>query len=174
MIAAIQHGFGFLSSTALAWWSWCNIYHLVSNYQMGKCSQVWNDATSHDTHHCRYFTFHGIHHLQSRLLSPCFILSSTITLIGADIFVTFTPNTSHAEWIGSQVIYGIKLGLGTQHPLMVVQTFLSRSDISTGSAFVMFMRFMGSAIFLAVAQIVFLPSCFQKRQRILPVSAPIP
>jgi hypothetical protein len=88
--------------------------------------------------------------------TPFFILSSAITPVGAGLLATFTPNTGPGKWIGYQIIYGVGLGLGAQQPLTVVQTVLSRSDISTGSALVMFTRFLGSAIFLPVAQNIFI------------------
>jgi hypothetical protein len=94
--------------------------------------------------------------------TPFFILSSTITPIGASLLATLTPSTGHAKWIGYQVLYGIGLGLGTQQPLNVIQTVLSRSDIATGSAFVMFMRFLGSAIFLPVVQNIFINNLVSK------------
>ncbi|KAE9372519.1 MFS general substrate transporter, partial [Stipitochalara longipes BDJ] len=94
--------------------------------------------------------------------TPFFILSSTITPIGAGLLATFTPSTGHAQWIGYQILYGIGLGLGAQQPLTVIQTVLSRSDIATGSALVMFMRFLGSAIFLPVAQNIFINELVSK------------
>ena len=94
--------------------------------------------------------------------TPFFILSSIITPIGAGLLAALTPSTVPAKWIGYQVLYGIGLGLGAQQPLTVVQTVLSRSDIATGSALVMFMRFLGSAIFLPVAQNIFINGLVSK------------
>jgi predicted MFS family arabinose efflux permease len=94
--------------------------------------------------------------------TPFFILSSVITPIGAGLLATLTPSTGPAKWIGYQVLYGIGVGFGAQQPLNVVQTVLSRSDIATGSAFVMFLRFLGSAIFLPVAQNIFINNLVSK------------
>jgi predicted MFS family arabinose efflux permease len=88
--------------------------------------------------------------------TPFFILSSIIMGIGSGLLTTLTPTTGHAKWIGYQVLFGIGLGFGAQQPLNVVQTVLERSDISTGSAIVMFTRFLGSAIFLPVAENIFI------------------
>lgn len=90
--------------------------------------------------------------------TPFFYLGSIITPIGAGLMTTFTPSTGSGKWIGYQIIVGIGLGFGSTMPLNVVQTVLERSDIATGSALIMFMRFLGSAIFLSVAQTVFLSS----------------
>lgn len=88
--------------------------------------------------------------------TPFFLISSVMMSIGAGLFTTFTSTTSHAMWIGCQVLFGLGLGFGTQQPINVVQTILDKSDIATGSAVVLFARFLGSSIFLPVAQNVFL------------------
>ncbi|KAF2190966.1 MFS general substrate transporter [Zopfia rhizophila CBS 207.26] len=102
--------------------------------------------------------------------APFFLLSSTIMPIGAGLLATLTPSTSHAKWIGYQILFGIGLGFGTQQPLNVVQTVLERSDIATGSALIMFTRFLGSAIFLPVAQTIFLNSLVLKLTNIPGIS----
>lgn len=94
--------------------------------------------------------------------TPFFLLSSILMPIGAGLLATFTPSTGHAKWIGYQVLFGIGLGLGAQQPLTVAQTVLERSDIATGSALIMFTRFLGSAIFLPVAQNILLNSLVSK------------
>ena len=102
--------------------------------------------------------------------NPFLILSSIITTIGAGLFTTFTPTTGHAKWIGYQVLYGIGLGFGVQQPMNVVQTVLDRSDIATGTAIVTFVRFLGPAIFLPVAQNVFLSQLISKLANIPGIS----
>lgn len=71
---------------------------------------------------------------------------------------TFTPGTGHPKWIGYQVLTGFGFGLGMQLPLLVIQTILDKSDVATGTAVMMFFRFLGSAVFLPVAQSIFLNS----------------
>jgi MFS family permease len=88
--------------------------------------------------------------------TPFFTLSTVLMTIGAGLLTTLTPTTGHAKWIGYQVLFGLGLGSGMQQPLNVVQTLLGRSDIATGSAVVMFLRFLAPAVFLPVAQNVFL------------------
>jgi predicted MFS family arabinose efflux permease len=88
--------------------------------------------------------------------TPFFYISSVMMPIGAGLLSTLTPATGHSKWIGYQVLFGLGLGFGNQQPLNVVQTILDRPDIATGSALVMFLRFLGSSIFLPVAQNVFI------------------
>lgn len=94
--------------------------------------------------------------------TPFFILSSTIMPIGAGLLSTLTPSTGSAKWIGYQIVFGIGLGFGAQQGMNVVQTVLGRSDISTGSALVLFARFLGSAIFVPVAQNILLNGLVSK------------
>ncbi|KAI1406851.1 putative efflux pump antibiotic resistance protein [Hypoxylon sp. FL1857] len=94
--------------------------------------------------------------------NPFFLLSSILMPIGAGLLATFTPTTGHSKWIGYQVIFGLGLGFGAQQPLTVVQTVLDKPDIAVGSSLVMFTRFIGSAIFLPVAQNVFLNGLVSK------------
>lgn len=94
--------------------------------------------------------------------TPFFILSSILMPIGAGLLATFTPETAQSKWIGFQVLLGVGFGMGSQQQMNVVQTVFGRSDIAVASAIIMFVRFLGSAIFLPVAQNVFLNSLVSK------------
>ncbi|KAI2780340.1 major facilitator superfamily protein [Daldinia loculata] len=94
--------------------------------------------------------------------APFFLVSSVIMPIGAGLLTTFTPSISEGKWIGYQILFGVGLGVGMQQPMNVVQTVLERPDIATGTAIVTFSRFLGSAIFLPVAENVFLNSLISK------------
>ncbi|KAH8806100.1 major facilitator superfamily domain-containing protein [Xylogone sp. PMI_703] len=94
--------------------------------------------------------------------NPFLLLSSVLMPIGAGLLTTLTPTTGHSKWIGYQVLFGIGSGIGVQQPLTVVQTVLEKSDIATGSALILFTRFLGSAIFLPVAENIFLNSLVSK------------
>ncbi|KAI1858850.1 uncharacterized protein JN550_012412 [Neoarthrinium moseri] len=106
--------------------------------------------------------FSGIMTAKVGYYTPFFILSSTLTPIGAGLMSTFNTSTSEAQWIGYQILVGFGLGFGSQQPMTVVQTVLDRRDIATGSALIMFTRFLGSAIFLPVAQNIFLNGLVSK------------
>jgi MFS family permease len=88
--------------------------------------------------------------------NPFMILGSILTCIGAGLMTTFAPSTGPAKWISYQVLFGLGAGLSMQQPMNVIQAVLGRQDIATGSALIMFMRFLGSAIFLQVAESIFL------------------
>lgn len=103
--------------------------------------------------------------------APFYIASSVLTPIGAGLMCTFTPSTSEGMWIGSQILFGFGLGLGAQQHMNVVQTVLERSDIAVGSAVVMFVRFLGSAVFIPIAQNVFLQDLISELTALLGVDA---
>lgn len=102
--------------------------------------------------------------------TPFLILSSITTTIGAGLLTTFTSSTGYAKWISYQVLFGIGIGIGIQQPINVIQTVLDRSDIATGSAVMIFMRFLGSAMFLPVAENVFLNQLVSKLTNIPDIS----
>jgi MFS family permease len=104
--------------------------------------------------------------------TPFFIISSILSPIGGGLLSTLTPETGHSKWIGYQIIFGLGLGFGGQQGLNVVQTVLDRPDIATGTALIMFTRFLGSAIFLPVAQNIFLSSLVSRVSSNIPNISP--
>ncbi|KAH7148985.1 major facilitator superfamily domain-containing protein, partial [Dactylonectria estremocensis] len=94
--------------------------------------------------------------------APFFLLSSILMSVGAGLISTFTPTTGAGKWISYQLIFGVGLGLGVQQPMTVVQTILDATDIATGTALVTFVRFLASAIFLPVAENIFLNTLVKK------------
>ena len=88
--------------------------------------------------------------------NPTLLLSPIFASIGAGLLTTWNPQTTHSKWIGYQVIYGIGLGLGAQQSSLAVQATLSRDDISIGISLVFFVQQLGGAIFVSVAENIFL------------------
>ncbi|KAL3421695.1 hypothetical protein PVAG01_05852 [Phlyctema vagabunda] len=88
--------------------------------------------------------------------TPFLLLSSMVMPIGAGLLTTLSTSSHESRVIGYQIIFGLGVGLGMQQPMNVIQTVLNRSDIATGSAIIMFTRFLGAAIFLPVAQNIFI------------------
>ncbi|KAF7877214.1 hypothetical protein EAF04_000899 [Stromatinia cepivora] len=87
--------------------------------------------------------------------TPFMIASAVLVPIGVGLMSTFTVNTSHNEWIGYQALFGIGVGLGTQQPLVAVQTVLEPRDAPIGTALMMFSQMLGGTIGVAIAQTVF-------------------
>ncbi|KAI1811941.1 MFS general substrate transporter [Poronia punctata] len=87
--------------------------------------------------------------------SPFMILSTVLASIGAGLLTTFTPGISSSKWIGYQVLYGLGVGLSRQTPLIAVSTVLAVQDVPIGSGVIMFSQTIAGAVFLAIAQTVF-------------------
>jgi hypothetical protein len=104
--------------------------------------------------------------------TPFFYLSSVFLPLSAGLLATLTPTSGHAAWIGYQILFGIGSGFGMQQPMNVAQTVLERSDIATGTSLIMFVRFLGAASFLPVAQNIFLNSLVSKLASNLPGISP--
>lgn len=87
--------------------------------------------------------------------TPFMILSSILMGVGAGMISTFQVDTSAANWIGFQIIFGFGVGAGMQQTMVAVQASLEGPDIPIGTAIMMFAQTLGGALFIAVAQNVF-------------------
>ncbi|KUJ12924.1 MFS general substrate transporter [Mollisia scopiformis] len=87
---------------------------------------------------------------------PVVIASAVIAPVGIGLVTTFTPDTSHEKWIVYQVIYGLGQGMSMQVAPLLAQTVLSKADVSIGTAIMFFAQQLGSIVFIAVSQNVFL------------------
>ncbi|KAL7940984.1 major facilitator superfamily domain-containing protein [Trichoderma barbatum] len=104
--------------------------------------------------------------------TPFFLASSVLTAIGGGLLSMLEPGTGHSKWIGYQILFGLGLGFGSQQALNVVQMVLDRPDIASGTALMMFTRFLGSSVFLPVAQTVFLTDLISRIPSNLPTIDP--
>lgn len=100
--------------------------------------------------------------------APFFILGTVLLSIGGGLISTFSPSTSEGRWVGYQIIAGVGIGVASQQPMNVIQTMLNKSDVSTGIAANMFARFLGPAVFLPVAQNIFLNNLVSRLETNLP------
>ncbi|KXJ85929.1 major facilitator superfamily transporter [Microdochium bolleyi] len=87
--------------------------------------------------------------------APFMLASTLFSSVGAGLMTTWTPSSPMGVWIGYQIILGLGPGFGFQQPLMAVQTVLDMADVPTGTALIVFLQFLGGALFIAVGQTVF-------------------
>lgn len=87
--------------------------------------------------------------------APYQIASAALASIGCGLFLTWTPSTSHAYWIGYQALFGFGQGLGWQQPLLIAQSLLGDKDVPTGTALMSGLKLLGGAIFLSAASTTF-------------------
>ena len=77
--------------------------------------------------------------------------------IGTGLFTTVQPHlTSRAKWIGFQILCGVGIGFGEEQGIYMVQTTLHEKDVAIGVGIVFFAQTFGGALFMSVAQAVFL------------------
>ena len=87
--------------------------------------------------------------------APYQIASAALASIGCGLFLTWTPSTGHAHWIGYQAIFGFGQGLGWQQPLLIAQSLLGDKDVPTGTALMSGLKLLGGAIFVSAASTTF-------------------
>ncbi|PWY88906.1 MFS general substrate transporter, partial [Aspergillus sclerotioniger CBS 115572] len=84
-----------------------------------------------------------------------FFLSSIIMSIGAGLLTLLTVDASQAKWAGFLFLYGIGVGFGFQQGGIAAQAVLPLSDVSIGTATIMFIQMLGGSLFVSVAQNIF-------------------
>ncbi|KAJ5578221.1 MFS general substrate transporter [Penicillium hispanicum] len=87
--------------------------------------------------------------------APFFIASSIIMSLGAGLVITFTVDISQARWVGFLFLYGLGVGCGFQQGGVAAQAVLPLSEVSIGTAIVMFLQMLGGSLFTSVAESLF-------------------
>lgn len=83
---------------------------------------------------------------------PFMALGSTIAAIACGLLYTLKINSGAGEWLGYQAMAGIGLGLIFQIPVIVGQSVVKPSDLSSVSAMILFFQTVGGAIWISAAQ----------------------
>ncbi len=100
--------------------------------------------------------------------APYQIAGAAIASIGCGLFLTWTPSTGHAHWIGYQVIFGFGQGLGWQQPFLIAQNLLGDKDIPTGTALMSGLKLLGGAIFVSAASTTFNNNLYSNLRKMVP------
>ncbi|EZF74359.1 hypothetical protein H105_04048 [Trichophyton soudanense CBS 452.61] len=87
---------------------------------------------------------------------PWIWFSSMTMPIGAGLLTTLTVDSNPSQWVIYQLVFAIGSGFGLQQPFVTAQTSLPLEEVSTGMAIMLFSQLGGGAIFVPVAQSVFL------------------
>jgi MFS transporter, DHA2 family, glioxin efflux transporter len=83
---------------------------------------------------------------------PLMIFGSALATIGAGLIYTLEQDTGSDKWIGYQALFGIGLGLVFQIPVIVNQSLVTPSDLSSITAQTLFFQTIGGAFFISAAQ----------------------
>lgn len=86
---------------------------------------------------------------------PWSVFAGAMLAVGSGLISTYSPTTPITAWIGYQILLGLGRGLGMQMPIIALQNFLPDKDIAIGTSFMMFGHTMGGAVFLSIAQTIF-------------------
>ncbi len=102
------------------------------------------------------------------LYIPLMIFGSVVASIAAGLTYTLDIHSDSSKWIGFQAMSGIGLGLIFQIPVIVAQSNVRPSDLSSASSMVLFFQTIGGAIWISAAQAGFSNKLIQR----LPITAP--
>ena len=80
------------------------------------------------------------------------VLGSVISSVGCGLVYTLNINSPSSHWIGYQALCGIGLGLVFQIPVIVNQSVVKPSDLSSISAMTLFFQTIGGAFMISAAQ----------------------
>lgn len=103
---------------------------------------------------------------------PFMLFASTAMPIFAGLMTTFTMTTSIGKIIGYTLAMGFAAGVGLQAPQSAVQTVLPERDASMGLAVIIFAQNFGPAVFIAVAQTIFLNRLSENLKELVPGLSP--
>ncbi|KUJ19995.1 major facilitator superfamily transporter [Mollisia scopiformis] len=87
--------------------------------------------------------------------NPWLFFGTGLTAIGSGIFSTFKVDTGNSMINGIQVLAGFGASCVIQMPLIGLMTLLPAHDLTTATSIVVFFQFLGGAIFLAIAENIF-------------------
>lgn len=82
--------------------------------------------------------------------------------IGSGVLYTLQVNSSAGRWIGYQVLAGFGAGASVQIPFISVQVVLSKKDMPSGVAMVIFCNSLGGAVAVSIAQTIFVNTLRQQ------------
>lgn len=86
------------------------------------------------------------------LYIPWMILGSVISAVACGLLYTLEIDSGTGEWLGYQAMAGIGLGLIFQIPVIVGQSVVKPSDLSSTSAMILFFQTVGGAIWISAGQ----------------------
>jgi hypothetical protein len=99
---------------------------------------------------------------------PLMILGSALSAVGSGLIYSLDATSPSSKWIPFQAILGIGLGLVFQIPVIVNQSVVEPSDLSSVSAMTLFFQTLGGALFISAGQAGFVNRLLER----IPVTAP--
>ncbi|KAI1138509.1 putative MFS multidrug transporter [Hypoxylon sp. FL0543] len=92
---------------------------------------------------------------------PWAVFASAGTAVAGGLISTWSPSTSTGQWIGYQIIYGLR-GCGIQVGLVALQHALTPAQSAVGTAFLIFCQNFSAAVFSVVGNTIFTQTLLKK------------
>ncbi|RAH50352.1 MDR family MFS transporter [Aspergillus brunneoviolaceus CBS 621.78] len=90
------------------------------------------------------------------IYTPIMIPAGLLVVAGIAMMTRFSTTTPKGLWIPSLILLGIGSGSSVSIPFIAAQAVLSLGDLSAGMALMTFSQDLGEAVFISIAQAVFL------------------
>lgn len=104
--------------------------------------------------------------------APFMIFASICMPIAAGLMTTYNVDTSLTQIILYSGLVGFSGGIGFQGPQAAVQTMLPPADINLGIGVILFGQSVGPAVFIAIAQVIFMNQLSSNLESIVPGLTP--
>jgi hypothetical protein len=115
------------------------------------------------------FMFAGFGTAATGYYTPFVYAGSILMSIGTGLLTTVQPHlTSRATWIGFRILCGAGIGFGEEQGIYMIQTTLPEKDVAIGVGIVFFAQTFGGALFVSVAQAVFLANISKVLEKVAP------
>ncbi|KIX04886.1 uncharacterized protein Z518_05757 [Rhinocladiella mackenziei CBS 650.93] len=103
---------------------------------------------------------------------PFMIFASICMPIAAGLMTTYDLHTSLVQIILYSGFAGFSGGIGFQSPKASIQTTLSAGDVNLGIGVILFGQSMGPAVFIAIAQVIFMNQLSSNLEDVVPGLTP--
>ncbi|KAI0204997.1 major facilitator superfamily transporter [Astrocystis sublimbata] len=102
---------------------------------------------------------------------PFGVLGGAITAVACGLIATWDPDTSTAEWIGYQVLFGFR-GIALQVAIISVQYAVTPTQSPVAIAFLVFAQNLLAAIFVVASNAIFTQSLTHQISELVPSVSP--
>lgn len=91
----------------------------------------------------------------TRQYVPFMIASPIVAVAGMAMLCNLHVSSTPSYWAPAQVLAGLGIGLGTQQPLVAVQSHINQEDLPVALAIILLFQWLGPAVSVSIAQAVF-------------------
>ncbi|PYI03461.1 efflux pump antibiotic resistance protein [Aspergillus sclerotiicarbonarius CBS 121057] len=94
--------------------------------------------------------------------APFLLVGGILISVGGGLLYTLDLTTPPRLWIPYQILAGIGIGASLQVPIIMNQTTVEASDMSTMTSMTLFFKCLGASVFMQAGQAIFLDTIKQK------------